>query len=73
MSTKDNKLGSYITKLMATIVESEDDFVKDLAWSELRRLNADVESFLRKNQQDDSDKSEQTIKKLLQEETNGDK
>jgi hypothetical protein len=73
MSTKDNKLGSYITKLMATIVESDDDFVKELAWSELRRLNADVESFLRNHRQDDSDKSEETIKKLLQEETNGNK
>ena len=73
MSTKDNKLGSYITKLMATVVESDDDFVKDLAWSELKRLNADVESFLRNYQQDDSDRSEETIKRLLQEDKNGDK
>ena len=45
-----NKLGGYITKLMTTILDSEQEqFVKDLAWSELKRLNADVEEFLRKN------------------------
>ena len=64
-----NKLGSYVTKLMTTIVDKEsDDFVKDLAWSELRRLNADVEEFLRKHSKDDSDDRKVTEKQLLQEE-----
>ena len=64
-----NKLGSYVTKLMTTIVDKEsDDFVKDLAWSELRRLNADVEEFLRKHSKDDSDVRKVTEKQLLQEE-----
>ena len=64
-----NKLGSYVTKLMTTIVDKEsDDFVKDLAWSELRRLNADVEEFLRKHSKNDSDDRKVTEKQLLQEE-----
>ena len=64
-----NKLGSYVTKLMTTIVDKEsEDFVKDLAWSELKRLNADVEEFLRKHSQDDTKESENTVKQLLQEE-----
>ena len=64
-----NKLGSYVTKLMTTIVDKEsDDFVKELAWSELRRLNADVEEFLRKYSKDDSKEREVTEKQLLQEE-----
>ena len=66
---KNNKLGSYVTKLMTTIVDKEsDDFVKDLAWSELKRLNADVEEFLRKHSKDDSEEQEKTVKQLLQEE-----
>ena len=44
-----DKLGPYINKLMATIVEKEEDeFTKELAWSELKRLNQNVEEFLRK-------------------------
>ena len=35
-----NKLGSYITQLMTTIIDSgESQFVKDLALDELKRLN----------------------------------
>ena len=38
-----NKLGGYITKLMTTVLDSEQEqFVKDLALSELTRLNVDV-------------------------------
>ena len=45
-----NKLGSYITKLMTTILDSEqEEFVKTLALSELRRLNVDVNDFIRKH------------------------
>lgn len=68
-----NKLGSYIQKLMATIVDKESEqFVSNLAWDELKRLNLDVEEFLRKNQRDDSNERQQTEKQLLQEETNND-
>ena len=63
-----NKLGSYITKLMTTVLDSEQEqFVKDLALSELTRLNVDVNDFIRKHTKDDFDKAKQTEKKLLQE------
>ena len=63
-----NKLGNYITKLMTTVLDSEQEqFVKDLALSELTRLNVDVNDFIRKNTKDDFDKAKETEKKLLQE------
>jgi len=64
-----NKLGGYITKLMTTILDSEQEqFVKELALSELTRLNVDVNEFIRKNTKDDFDKEQQKQnKKLLQE------
>ena len=66
-----NKLGSYITKLMTTVLDSEqEEFVKDLALSELNRLNVDVNEFIRKHTKDISDEIEETEKKLLQEDKN---
>jgi len=63
-----DKLGPYIGRLMTTILDKEqEEFVKDLAWNELKRLNADVEEFLRKNSHDDIKESEKTVKQLLQE------
>ena len=64
-----NKLGSYITKLMTTVLDSEqEEFVKELALSELTRLNVDVNDFIRKHHKDDFDKEkEKQDKKLLQE------
>ena len=63
-----NKLGSYITKLMVTVLDNEQDqFVKDLALSELTRLNVDVNEFINKHTKDDFDKAKETEKKLLQE------
>ena len=63
-----NKLGSYITKLMTTVLDSEqEEFVKELALSELTRLNVDVNEFIRKHTKDDIDKIKETEKKLLQE------
>ena len=62
-----NKLGSYITKLMTTILDSEqEEFVKELALGELTRLNVDVNDFIRKHTKDDFDKAKETEKKLLQ-------
>ena len=67
MSSVD-KLGPYIQKLMTTVLDNkEDDFVKNLAWSELRRLNVNIEEFLRKNRDDDSSEIKKTEKQLLQE------
>ena len=66
-----DKLGPYIGRLMTTILDSEqEEFVQDLAWNELKRINADVESFLRKNARDDIKDSEKTVKQLLQEDNN---
>ena len=66
-----NKLGSYITKLMTTILDKEqEDFVKDLALSELNRLNVDMNDFIRKHTKDDFDKAKETEKQLLQEDKN---
>ena len=63
-----NKLGSYITKLMTTVLDSEqEEFVKELALSELTRLNVDMNDFIRKHTKDDLDKIKETEKKLLQE------
>jgi len=63
-----NKLGSYITKLMTTVLDNEQEqFVKDLALSELQRLNVDVSEFINKHLKDDIDKIKETEKKLLQE------
>ena len=63
-----NKLGGYITKLMTTILDSEQEqFVKDLALSELQRLNVDVNDFIRKHTKDISDEIEERKKQLLQE------
>ena len=63
-----NKLGSYISKLMTTVLDKEQEqFVKDLALSELQRLNVDVNDFIRKHTKDDVDKIKETEKKLLQE------
>ena len=64
-----NKLGGYITKLMTTVLDREQEqFVKDLALSELTRLNVDVNDFIRKHHKDMYDKEkEKTEKKLLQE------
>ena len=63
-----NKLGSYITKLMTTVLDKEQEqFVRDLALSELTRLNVDVNEFINKHTKDDIDKIKETEKKLLQE------
>ena len=64
-----NKLGNYITQLMTTIIDSEkNQFVKELALSELTRLNVDVNEFIRKHTKDISDEIKKTEKQLLQEE-----
>ena len=66
-----NKLGSYITKLMTTVLDNEQEqFVKDLALSELTRLNVDVNEFINKHTKDDIDKIKETEKQLLQEDKN---
>ena len=66
-----NKLGSYITKLMTTVLDNEQEqFVKELALGELNRLNVDMNDFIRKHTKDDIDKIKETEKQLLQEDKN---
>ena len=63
-----NKLGSYIQKLMATVVDNkEDDFVKELAMSELTRLKVNIDEFLVKHYQEGDVAEEKPEKQLLQE------
>ena len=64
----DNKFGAYIQRLMTTVIDKEQEgFVQDLAFSELRRLNIDIDEFLRKHAKDESKEIEKTEKQLLQE------
>ena len=66
-----NKLGSYISKLMTTVLDNEQEqFVRDLALSELKRLNVDMNDFIIKHTKDDLDRIKETEKKLLQEDKN---
>ena len=63
-----NKFGAYVQRLMTTVLDEEQEqFVKDLAWSELNRINVDIEEFLRKHSKDDVEESKKTVKQLLQE------
>ena len=65
-----DKLGPYIQKLMTTVIDNkEDDFVKDLALTELNRLKINIDEFLIKHYQvDDVVKEEpKKEKQLLQE------
>ena len=48
-----NKLGSYISKLMTTIVDKEqEDFVKNLALSELTTIKNSLEEFILKSRKE---------------------
>ena len=65
-----DKLGPYIERLMGTVLDKEqDDFVRDLAWSELTRLKVNIDEFLLTHNRDDGEQQAKTIKTLLQEET----
>ena len=67
MSSTD-KLGPYIGKLMTTVLDNkEDDFVKELAMSELTRLKVNINEFLVKHYQVDDVAEEKPEKQLLQE------
>lgn len=68
-----NKLGTYITKLMSTIRENDDDFVRNLAVSELTGLRDTLSEFLvsntiTKEEYDEDKKETKTEKQLLNEE-----
>ena len=63
-----DKLGPYIQKLMTTVLDNkEDDFVKELALTELDRLKVNINEFLVKHYQEDDVAEEKPEKQLLQE------
>ena len=63
-----DKLGPYIQKLMTTVIDNkEDDFVKNLALTELNRLKININEFLIKHYQEDDVVEEKIEKQLLQE------
>ena len=67
MSSVD-KLGPYIQKLMTTVLDNkEDEFVKDLALTELTRLKINIDEFLVKHYQVDDVGEDKPEKQLLQE------
>ena len=60
------KLGSYITKLMTTVIDkNQEEFVVELAFNELKRLNVNIEEFLRTNASPDDEEVEKTVEKIL--------
>ena len=64
-----DKLGPYIQKLMTTVLDNkEDEFVKDLALTELGRLKVNIEEFVVTHSNIDDVVKEKTEKQLLQEE-----
>jgi len=66
-----DKFGAYVQRLMTTVLDKEqEEFVRDLAWNELNRINADIQSFLHKNEKDESEEIEKTEKQLLTEDKN---
>jgi len=64
----ENKLGPYIQKLMTTVIDNkEDDFVRDLALTELTRLKINIDEFLVKHFKKDEVAEQKIEKQLLQE------
>ena len=68
-----NKFGSYVQKLMTLVIDVEnDEFVRRMAWEELKKVKGHIEEFLRANDLDnDNIKIKETEKVLLQEKENG--
>jgi len=55
-----------------TVVVNKDheQFIQQLDWKELDKLNSDINEFLYNNKEDDSEQREKTEKQLLQEDKN---
>ncbi len=49
-----DKYGSYIHKLMTVVIDNEnDEFIRQLAWTELYTLSKNIQEFLHKNNADE--------------------
>ena len=68
-----NKLGAYVQKLMTIVIDGEqDEFVRRMAFDELKKLKGNFEEFIIANDLDfDEVKVKETEKILLQEKENG--
>ena len=72
IKSNNNKLGVYITKLMTTALDMEcDEFVRNLALSELDRINADIKDFIITNETKTEEHPEKEL--LTEEKENADK
>ena len=68
----EDKLGTYITKLMTTILDKDqEDFVKELDMSELQRLKVNISDFIKttldSKEKETLEKERKQEKQLLQE------
>ena len=67
-----NKYGSYVQKLMTTILDPvQEEFVTNLSWYELNKINEGIGEFLREHRPDDSVARMKTENKITQEKDNG--
>ena len=63
-----DKFGPYVTKLMTTVKDfKEDEFVRNLAIDELKRLNVNIDEFIRNNSISSQEEKQEVEKQLLQE------
>ena len=66
--SESNKLGPYVQRLMTTILDKDqEEFVTNLALSELKRLNSDISAFVMKHEVPEQEKHKE--KELLTEDT----
>ena len=55
----DDKYGTYIQKLMSIILDSSQEiFVRDMAWKDLKQIGDGLGSFLNKNKISDESRNE---------------
>ena len=61
-----DKFGPYIQRLMTTVLDkTEDEFVQELAWNELRRIKVNIEEFLNTKIKNNSIETETKKEKIL--------
>ena len=70
-----DKLGSYITKLMTVAMDlKQEDFVQELAMSEIQRLNVNISDFIKttldSKEKETLEQEKKQEKQLLQEDKN---
>tara|TARA_Y100000310_G_scaffold40760_1_gene38220 strand:+ start:828 stop:1052 length:225 start_codon:yes stop_codon:yes gene_type:complete len=61
-----DKFGPYIQRLMTTVLDkTEDEFVQELAWNELKRIKVNIEEFLNTKIKNNSIETETKKEKIL--------